>query len=134
MSAADLTALPVRPAPQSGGVPMTERMIMARDMATGTDLELPLSELLACDDRYRVLVWDEDAGEFATITRREAALSMFAYAERFRLGSPARAAVEERAIELAGDDLPWNRKLCPRREQAVLRRPGAPPAPDGGAR
>jgi hypothetical protein len=88
-----------------------DRMLMVRDMQTDTDMELPLAELLAHDDRYYVLVWDEEAGQFDAINRSEAARDLFRYAESFGPGTPACAVVTERAIELAGDDLPWNRKL-----------------------
>jgi len=84
---------------------------MVRDMTTDTDMELPLAELLAHDDRYRVLVQDEAAGGYTAVTRSEAAKGLFRYAGSLGAGTPACAHWTEQAIELAGDDLPWNRKL-----------------------
>jgi hypothetical protein len=91
--------------------PRPARMVMVRDMATDTDMELPLAELLADDDRYRVLVWDGDRGEFMPIHRLEAVVAMFDYADTLGPGTWACWAASERAVELLRDDAPWNRRL-----------------------
>lgn len=91
--------------------PRPARMVMVRDMATGTDIELPLADLLADDDRYRVLVWDGDRGEFIPIHRLEAVVAMFDYANTLGLGTWACWAASQRAMELLGDDAPWNHRL-----------------------
>lgn len=90
---------------------MPERMVMVRDMTTDTDMELPLPELLAHDGRYRVLVWDEEAGEFAAVHRLEAARGGLRYAESLGPGTPACFAASERAMELAGEDGLWRGNL-----------------------
>jgi hypothetical protein len=99
------------PAPQPG------RTVMVRDMVTDTDLELPLAELLANDERYRLLVWDDTLGEFATIHRLAAAAAMLGYADTLGPGTWACWTVSARAMELFGDDAPWDRRIrrpsCP---------------------
>lgn len=46
--------------------------LMVHDTATGTDLPLPLAEVIAGADRYLILVWDETAASFVAVPRMQA--------------------------------------------------------------
>ena len=87
---------------------MTARLVMAREVATGQDREIPLPEVIAHRDRWLILFWDEDAGEFTGLTLRQAFGWLMSRAETFTPGSWAAWAAYELACEFGGDDyLRW---------------------------